>query len=46
MFVDDRVFLISAAIEAYKHAKSNNDFKFSENSQWKIAGRKKQLGLQ
>jgi len=43
MFVDDRVFLISAAIEAYQHAKSNNDFKFSNNSQWKVTGRRKQL---
>jgi len=43
MFVDDRVFLISAAIEAYKEAKTNNNFQFSANSQWKIAGRKKQL---
>ncbi len=43
MFVDDRVFLISAAIEAYQDAKSNNEFKFNENSQWKAQGRAKQL---
>ncbi len=43
MFVDDRVFLISAAIEAYNHAKSNNNFKYNPNSQWKQLGRVKQL---
>ncbi len=43
MFVDDRVFLISAAIEAYQNAKSNNNFKYGASSQWKLSGRNQQL---
>ena len=43
MYVDDRVFLISVAIEAYEQARSNNNFKTTGESQWKSLGRKSQL---
>ncbi len=39
MFVDDEVFLISAAIEAYIQSKSRDVSDYNLASQWKKAGR-------
>jgi acetyl-CoA carboxylase biotin carboxylase subunit len=43
MFVDDDVFLISAAIEAYNQAKSRDVGDYNLASQWKKTGRQKGL---
>jgi acetyl-CoA carboxylase biotin carboxylase subunit len=43
MFVDDDVFLISAAIEAYNQAKSRDVGDYNLASQWKKAGRIKSM---
>ena len=43
MFVDDRVFLISAAIEAYNQSKSRDVSDYNVASQWKRYGRLKSM---
>lgn len=43
MFVDDKVFLISAAIEAYIQAKSRDVGDYNVASQWKRYGRLKSM---
>jgi acetyl-CoA carboxylase biotin carboxylase subunit len=43
MFVDEHVFLIAAALEAYKDAKSRDVSQYSLASRWKNYGRKKQM---
>jgi acetyl-CoA carboxylase, biotin carboxylase subunit len=43
MFVDEPVFLISAAIEAYNQAKSRDVGDFNLASQWKKHGRLKSM---
>jgi acetyl-CoA carboxylase biotin carboxylase subunit len=43
MFVDEHVFLITAALEAYKEAKNRDVSQFNLASRWKNYGRKKQM---
>ncbi|MCB9027304.1 MAG: acetyl-CoA carboxylase biotin carboxylase subunit [Bdellovibrionaceae bacterium] len=43
MFIDDSVFLIAGAIEAYKHQSSKDFSKLSLASRWKDSGRVHQL---
>ena len=43
MFVDEDVFLICAAIEAYKNSKSGDVSEYNLASQWKEFGRKSQM---
>lgn len=42
-FVDDRVFLISAAIEAYSQRKTKGVWHLDKESKWKTVGRKQSL---
>jgi acetyl-CoA carboxylase biotin carboxylase subunit len=42
-FVDEDVFLISAALEAYKDAKGRDVSQYNIASRWKNVGRKKQM---
>lgn len=43
MFVDEEVFLITAALEAYQAAKNRDSANYNLASRWKTAGRRKQL---
>jgi acetyl-CoA carboxylase biotin carboxylase subunit len=43
MFVDENIFLITAAIEAYQEAKNRDSGQFNIASRWKNVGRRKQL---
>ena len=43
MFVDEEVFLITAALEAYRDAKGRDVSQFNIASRWKNIGRKKQM---
>ena len=43
MFVDEDVFLITAALEAYKDAKGRDVSQYNMASRWKNSGRNKQL---
>ncbi len=43
MFIDENVFLIAAAIEAYKHQRTRDFSNYSLASRWKDVGRTSQL---
>jgi len=43
MFVDEEIFLITAAIEAYRSAKNRDSANYNLTSRWKTLGRRKQL---
>ncbi len=43
MFVDDNVFLITAALEAYQRAKGRDVSQYNIASRWKAFGRKQQM---
>lgn len=43
MFVDEDVFLITAALEAFQDAKSRDVSRYNVASRWKTLGRKKQM---
>jgi acetyl-CoA carboxylase biotin carboxylase subunit len=43
MFVDEHVFLITAAIEAYQNAKGRDVSQFNIASRWKAFGRNRQM---
>jgi acetyl-CoA carboxylase biotin carboxylase subunit len=45
MFVDDQVFLIAAAIEAYNNSKDQDVSKFNIASRWKQFGRLRQMRI-
>ena len=43
MFVDDHIFLITAALEAYQESKGRDVSQYNVASRWKQVGRQKQL---